>query len=87
MLHGCATSGTARLGQHLGLPPLIKSAVLFDVYRPAVGNADFAPGERSLAVRVELLDEVAPLTEERIEAVIAQAVTRVSLAHQARLRA
>ncbi len=66
---------------------LIKSAVLFDVYRPAVNNADFAPGERSLAIRLELLDEVAPLTEERIEAAIARAVTRVSLAHQARLRA
>ncbi len=66
---------------------LIKSAVLFDVYRPAAGNADFAPGERSLAIRLELLDDVTPLTEERIEAAIAQAVTRISLAHDARLRA
>jgi phenylalanyl-tRNA synthetase beta chain len=43
-------------------------------------------GERSLAVRLELLDETATLTEDRIEAAVHQALERAA-AVGARLRA
>ena len=52
--------------------PLVRSAVLFDVYKP-VGQ-DAGAGERSLAVRVELNDEAAALTDERIDDAMAQIV-------------
>ena len=48
---------------------LIRSVKLFDVYKPAVTPADMAPGERSLALRLEVLDDTTTLTDERIEAV------------------
>jgi phenylalanyl-tRNA synthetase beta chain len=66
---------------------LVRSATLFDVYRPKAGAADFAAGERSLAVRLELLDEGATLTDERIEQAVAAAIARVAAACGARLRA
>jgi len=66
---------------------LVRSATLFDVYRPKAGSADFAAGERSLAVRLELLDEGANLTDERIEQAVAAAIARAAAACGARLRA
>ena len=65
---------------------LVQSATLFDVYRPATSVTDLLDGERSLAVRLELLDRDAVLTEDRIEAAVAAAVARASLALGARLR-
>ncbi|OYU93104.1 MAG: phenylalanine--tRNA ligase subunit beta, partial [Burkholderiales bacterium PBB5] len=65
---------------------LVQSATLFDVYRPAAASADMAAGERSMAVRLELLDTDATLTEERIEAAVAAAVARAAAAVGARLR-
>lgn len=56
---------------------LVRSARLFDVYRPAAGSADLKPGERSLAVRLELLDEETTLTDERIEAAVAEVLARL----------
>ena len=38
---------------------LIRSAQLFDVYKPAAPTADIPAGKRSLAVRLELLDDAA----------------------------
>jgi phenylalanyl-tRNA synthetase beta chain len=72
----------------LGADPggLVRSATLFDVYKPAQPTGDMAPGERSLAVRLELLDADATLTEERIEAAVAAAVARATTLG-ARLRA
>jgi phenylalanyl-tRNA synthetase beta chain len=52
-------------------PQLLKSAKLFDVYRPVQASADIAAGERSLAVRLELRDDQATLSEERIEGAVA----------------
>ena len=52
--------------------PLVRSVQLFDVYTPAKPVADMAPGERSMAVRLELLDDENTLTDDRIEAVMAQ---------------
>ena len=64
---------------------LVRTATLFDVYKPAQSTADMAAGERSLAVRLELLDADATLTEERIDATVAAAVARAA-ALGARLR-
>ena len=49
---------------------LVRSARLFDLYKPAQPTADLAAGERSLAVRLELLDDEETLTDERIEAAV-----------------
>ena len=57
--------------QAASLAGLVKSARLFDVYKPAVASGDMRPGERSLSIRLELLDDDVPLTDDRIEAAIA----------------
>ena len=57
-----------------------------DVYRPAASTADIAAGERSLAVRLELLDEAATLTDERIDGVVKAVVGRLQADLGARLR-
>ncbi|MEO5687900.1 MAG: phenylalanine--tRNA ligase subunit beta [Burkholderiaceae bacterium] len=66
---------------------LVRSATLFDVYRPKADAADFAAGERSLAVRLELLSDDATLTDEIIDTAIAAAIARATAACGARLRA
>jgi phenylalanyl-tRNA synthetase beta chain len=70
----------------LSADPLVRSALLFDVYKPQQPVAGIGEGERSLAVRLELLDPETTLTEERIEAAVAAAVARVQTAFAARLR-
>jgi phenylalanyl-tRNA synthetase beta chain len=65
---------------------LIRSATLFDVYVPTAPVASLAAGERSLAVRLDLLDSAATLTDERIEHTVAAAVARAAAACGARLR-
>ncbi|MEO5696300.1 MAG: phenylalanine--tRNA ligase subunit beta [Burkholderiaceae bacterium] len=50
---------------------LVRSAQLFDVYRPAKVTAAGSASERSLAVRLEIRDDDATLTDERIDAVVA----------------
>jgi len=66
---------------------LVRAAMLFDVYKPGGQGAGLAADERSLAVRLELLDPQATLTEDRIEAAVAQALARAQAACGARLRA
>ncbi len=66
---------------------LVRSALLFDVYKPSGAAAGIEAGERSLAVRLELLDPAATLTEERIDATVAAAVARVQSTLGGRLRA
>jgi phenylalanyl-tRNA synthetase beta chain len=66
---------------------LVRSATLFDIYKPATPVAGLQQGERSLAVRLELRDDSATLTDERIEAALAAAVARAAHAFGARLRA
>jgi len=46
---------------------LIRSTTLFDIYKPAAGAPNWQEGERSLAVRLELRDDEATLTDDRIE--------------------
>jgi phenylalanyl-tRNA synthetase beta chain len=66
---------------------LIRSATLFDIYKPAADAAGWQPGERSLAVRLELRDDAATLTDERIDTAVQAAIARAAQAHGARLRA
>ena len=65
---------------------LVRTATLFDIYRPAAPVPGIAAGERSLALRLELRDATATLTDERIDAVVAAAVARAAVAVGARLR-
>ena len=65
---------------------LVRSVLLFDVYRPAQPSGDIGAGEHSLALRLELLDDAANLTDERIDAAVAAAVQRAQAAFGARLR-
>ncbi len=66
---------------------LVRSARLFDIYKPAAPVAGLQAGERSLAVRLELRDDESTLTDERIEATVAAAVARAAADVGARLRA
>jgi len=63
---------------------VVRSARLFDVYRPK--SAEGGPAERSLAVRLELLDEDATLTDERIDAAVRSVLDTLSSRLGARLR-
>jgi phenylalanyl-tRNA synthetase beta chain len=65
---------------------LIRSAQLFDIYKPASPTDDIAAGERSMAVRLELLDEETTLTDERIDAVVAQVIESLGTRLGVRLR-
>jgi phenylalanyl-tRNA synthetase beta chain len=65
---------------------LVRAAHLFDLYKPKA--AEFEKGhERSMAVRLELRDDEATLTDERIDAVMQQAIARAQTRLGARLRA
>ena len=66
---------------------LLKSAVLFDVYRPQQGNTSMQSGEKSLAVRLVLSSETATLTEEIIETVVQAVLSALQQRLHARLRA
>ena len=65
---------------------LVRHAQLFDIYKPKAPTADIAADERSMAVRVELLDDQATLTDERVESVVSGIVERLGQRLQARLR-
>ncbi|MDP3605593.1 MAG: phenylalanine--tRNA ligase subunit beta, partial [Polaromonas sp.] len=74
-IHGADTGG------------LLKSATLFDVYRPQQGNTAMQLGEKSLAVRLVLGGGDATLTDEQIEAVTQAVLSSLQARVQARLRA
>ncbi len=65
---------------------LVRSARLFDIYKPQVPTGDIAAGERSMAVRLELLDDTVTLTDERIDAVVAQVLDSLASRLGTRLR-
>ncbi|MFN9451438.1 MAG: phenylalanine--tRNA ligase subunit beta, partial [Rubrivivax sp.] len=65
---------------------LVRSATLFDIYKPTSAVVGMGAEERSLAVRLELQDDAATLTDERIDAAVAAAVARAGAACGARLR-
>jgi phenylalanyl-tRNA synthetase beta chain len=64
---------------------VVRRATLFDLYRPKRAS-ELAPGEHSMAVRLELMDDALTLTDERIEAALAAARQRASERVGARLR-
>jgi phenylalanyl-tRNA synthetase beta chain len=65
---------------------LIRSTRLFDVYKPAQPVGDMRSGERSLSLRLELLDDEEPLNDERIEAVVADVLATLTRRLGVRLR-
>ena len=65
---------------------VIRSTCLFDIYKPAVPGADMRPGEHSLSVRLELLDDEVTLTDERIDAVVADVLAALGRRLGVRLR-
>jgi phenylalanyl-tRNA synthetase beta chain len=65
---------------------LVRSARLFDIYKPSAPTADIGAGERSLALRLELLDDEATLTDERIDAEVTTVVEALRRTLGARLR-
>jgi phenylalanyl-tRNA synthetase beta chain len=66
---------------------LVRRVTLFDIYKPAQPSGGLAAGERSLALRLELLDPEATLTDQRIDAVVDAALSRATAGFGARLRA
>jgi phenylalanyl-tRNA synthetase beta chain len=66
---------------------VVRDVTLFDVYEPKAPIPGIADGERSLALRMELRDDVQTLTDERIEAVVAGVVVSLGQRLGARLRA
>ena len=66
---------------------LLKSATLFDIYRPQQANAAMQLGEKSLAVRLVLGSDDATLTDEQIEAAVKAVLDNLGSSLQARLRA
>ncbi|HET7792853.1 MAG TPA: phenylalanine--tRNA ligase subunit beta [Rhizobacter sp.] len=65
---------------------LIRSVKLFDVYKPTSASSDMAAGERSLAIRLEVLDDTTTLTDERIEAVKSEVLKALQSRLGVRLR-
>ena len=70
--------------KHAGL---VKSTRLFDVYKPTSPSGDMKTGERSLSIRLELLDDEVTLTDDRIEAAIGDVLAALSDRLGVRLRA
>ncbi len=62
---------------------LVRSVQLFDLYKPKHVEGR----QRSMAVRLELRDDAATLTDERIESTLQQALERATMRLGARLRA
>jgi len=56
------------------------------VYKPAKPVADIGADERSLAIRLEIRDDDATLTDERIDNVVSQVLEALRARVGARLR-
>jgi phenylalanyl-tRNA synthetase beta chain len=65
---------------------MIRSATLFDIYRPKSVGTDLSAVERSMAVRLELQDDTTNLTEAAIDNCVTAAIVRAAIAVGARLR-
>ena len=86
IVNEAVTHNSLMAAVHAAPTPLVRSALLFDIYKPQTPTADIAAGERSMAVRLELLDDNDTLTDERIEAVVAQVLDSLATRLGARLR-
>ena len=69
-----------------GQKALIRSTRLVDLYTPTQPVGDIRAGERSLSVRLELLDDEAPLTDERINAAVSDLIASLGRRLGVRLR-
>ncbi len=65
---------------------LLKSATLFDVYRPKQASPSLQMGEKSLALRLVLASDAATLTDGEIEAAVQSVLGSLTTTFQARLR-
>ena len=65
---------------------LLRSARLFDLYKPKAATAGIGEDERSMALRLEFRDDEVTLTDERIEAALAATQRRLAERLQARVR-
>jgi phenylalanyl-tRNA synthetase beta chain len=66
--------------------PLVRSARLFDIYKPREPSAEIGANEHGAALRLELRDDDATLTDERIEAEVALVLASLRERLGARLR-
>ena len=66
---------------------LLKSATLFDVYRPQHASSSMQTGEKSLAVRLVLSNDFSTLTEQSIDAAVQEVLANLKLRLRARQRA
>ena len=66
---------------------LLKSATLFDVYRPLLASTTLQLGEKSLTIRLAFSSNLATLNDELIEAAVQAVLTSLQSHLQARLRA
>ena len=69
-----------------GQKTLIRSTRLVDLYTPTQPVGEMRVGERSLSVRLELLDDEAPLTDERINAAVSNVIASLGQRLGVRLR-
>ncbi len=65
---------------------LVRSAKVFDIYKPESPIGDIQQGERSLTLRVELLGPEVTLTDVAIETAIGGVLSALATRHGARLR-
>lgn len=65
---------------------LLKSATLFDIYRPQQAGSNMQLGEKSLAVRLVLGSDEATLTDLQIESTTQAVIDQLQAQVQARLR-
>jgi phenylalanyl-tRNA synthetase beta chain len=66
---------------------LTRSVQLFDLFKPKAATASIGLDERSMAVRIELRDDEATLTDDRIDAAVEAIKARLQSQLGARLRA
>jgi phenylalanyl-tRNA synthetase beta chain len=66
---------------------LLRSAQLFDLYKPKTAAAGIGADERSMALRLEFRDDETTLTDDRIDAALAATQRRLAERLQARVRA
>ncbi len=83
---GPAVTHAALMAAATGADPLVRSATLFDIYAPARPAPGLEPGERSLAIRLELSAGDEPLTDARIDAAVAAVLHRLQADTGVRLR-
>lgn len=65
---------------------LVREVTLFDIYKPKAATTDIGADERSVALRLELLDDDATLTDERIDAAMKAVVDTLGARLGGRLR-